>query len=89
MDELSIEFWTTLIKVARKPKDPEALRRFHVNLTHVTGQYYVMEGDLDALREDCPGIAFRAIGEGAVGCLGDLTEDELKAICLDSFGVTL
>ncbi len=84
-----VEFWTTLIKVARKPKDPEARRKFDVNLTHVTGPYYIMEGDLDALREDCPGIAFRKIEQGAVGALGGLSETELKAVCLESYGVIL
>ena len=81
-----IEFWTTLIRVTHR-RSPEAQRSLEGNCTHVTGDYYIMEGDVDCLRND--GVECQEIAEGAVGCLGDLSEQELKAVCLNSYGVTL
>ena len=83
---MTVEFWTTLIKVTRKPT-PEAQRSLDVNCTHVTGNYYIMEGNVDCLRDD--GVRCKEIEEGAVGALGGLNEDELQAVCLSSYGVTL
>lgn len=83
---MSVEFWTTLIKVTRRP-DEQAQRSLDVNCTHVTGNYYIMEGDVDCLRAD--GVRCKEIEEGAVGCLGGLSETELKTVCLESYGVTL
>lgn len=84
---ITVEFWTTLIKITRKPTTPEAQRSLDLNCTHVTGPYYIMEGDTDCLRDD--GLRFREIEQGAVGALGGLSEDELKAVCLESYGVEL
>lgn len=81
-----VQFWTTLIKVCGAPT-PKAKRSLEINCTHVTGDYWIMEGDVDCLRDD--GVRLREVGEGIVGCLGDLTEAELKQVCRDSYGVTL
>jgi hypothetical protein len=84
MSEL-MEFWTTLIKVRRTTSDgAEALR---ANCTHVTGPYWIMEGDLDYLRE--AGVRFSEVAQGVVGSLGDLSEEELREVCLRSYGVRL
>lgn len=90
-----MEFWTTLIKVTKADntvapnayKGTTARKSLETNCTHVTGDYWIMEGETDALRDD--GIEFKEIAEGAVGNLGDLTEKELIQVCLDSYGVKL
>lgn len=85
---MTIEFWTTLIKVTRRPT-PEQRSELEANCTHVTGPHWIMEGETDYLREQ--GIRFREVGQGAVGCLGDIKGDEeaLKLVCLESYGVRL
>jgi hypothetical protein len=82
------EFWTTLIKVTRA-STPRAKESLRANCTHVTGSYWIMEGDVDSLRTD--GVRCREVAEGAVGCLGDIldNEAELKKVCLQSYGVEL
>ena len=76
-----MEFWTSLIKTK---EDNESLR---ANCTHVTGEYWIFEGDLDFL-----GVRpsrYTVVAEGAVPCLGDLSEQELIAGCLEWYGVDL
>jgi hypothetical protein len=79
-------FWTTLVEVTREPTDAQ-LAALTANCTHVTGRYWIMEGDTDYLRDE--GIRIREVAEGAVGALGDLTETGLVKVCLDSYGVRL
>jgi hypothetical protein len=81
-----IRFWTTLIKVTREPL-AEQRRALGANCTHVAGPYWIMEGETDYLRDE--GIRFREVAEGEVGALGDLSEGELRQVCLDSYGVEL
>lgn len=81
-----MEFWTTLIKVTKKAEG-EALKSLEGNCTHVTGDYWIMEGDVDCLRDD--GVQLEELAEGAVGSLGGLSEKELKDVCLDSYGIKL
>ena len=83
---MSFDFWTTLIKVTEKPTG-SALESLEGNCTYVTGDYYIFEGDLEVLVDD--GVVFEQVAEGVVGALGGLTEDELKQVCLDSYGVKL
>lgn len=78
-----IRFWTTLIKVTRRPT-PDQDAALRANCTHVSGPYWIMEGDTDYLREE--GIHFQEVAEGAVGALGDLTTAELRKVCADSYG---
>lgn len=80
-----IQFWTTLIKV-REPT-PQAAEALRANCTHVTGPYWIMEGDVDCLRDE--GVRLIEVAEGAVGSLGDLTESELVQVCRDSYGIDL
>lgn len=81
---METEFWTTLLKVEPRSEKAQALI---ANCTHVTGPYWIMEGDTDYLRAE--GIRFDVIAEGAVGCLGGLSESELIQVCSDSYGVDL
>jgi len=82
--EVKLEFWTTLIVVA-KEQTVEAVRSLKANCTYVDNWCWIFEGDLDVLTED--NVKFRAIGEGAVPCLGDLSKPELVELCMDVFGV--
>ena len=79
------EFWTTLIKVTKPMISEQANRALCANCTHVSGPYWIMEGDLDYLGDE--GVPFAAVAEGAVGALGGLSEGELRQVCLDSYGV--
>lgn len=81
-----IQFWTTLIRVTRRPT-PEQLDKLQANCTHITGPWWIMEGDTNYLRGE--GIRLREIQEGAVGALGGLSTTELKQVCRDSYGVQL
>jgi len=80
------QFWTTLIEVTEKPTG-KALESLEINCTHVTGNYWIMEGEVDCLRDD--GVRLKEIAEGAVGSLGELSEKELKEVCLQAYGVRL
>ena len=90
-----MEFWTTLIKVldaadtvaSNAHEDRTARQTLEDNCTHVTGDYWIMEGDVDYLRD--MGVKLEEVAEGAVGSLGGLTEKQLKQVCLDSYGVKL
>ena len=79
-----MEFWTTLIQVTGAPTiaSRDALRK---NCTHVAGPYWIMEGDVDYLRDE--GVHLLELAEGAVSSLGDLSPAELKQVCLRSFRV--
>jgi hypothetical protein len=82
-----MEFWTTLIREKKPRHSHKALASLEANCTHVTGDYWIMEGDVETLRDE--GVRFEEVAQGAVQSLGDLTEDELKEICLDAYGVKL
>ncbi len=85
-DGESWQFWTTLVEVTENPTG-RALESLQINCTHVTGDYWIMEGEVDCLRDD--GVKLKEIAEGAVGALGGLSEKELKKVCLLAYGVTL
>lgn len=79
-----MEFWTTLIKVKNPPTE-SAKDALEANCTHVNRNYWIMEGDVDALRDE--GVVCEEVAEGAVGALGGLSKNELIQVCLDSYGV--
>lgn len=81
-----MEFWTTLIRVTEE-LNARALKSLEANCTHVAGDYWIMEGDVDVLRYD--GVVCDEVAEGAVGSLGGLTERQLRQVCLDSYGINL
>lgn len=75
-------FYVKLIKV--NPEQSEnAKKSLEGNCTHVSGNYYIFEGEIECLSDD--GVKFKEIENGVVGGLGGLTEDELIQVCLDSF----
>ena len=78
---MSIEFWTSLIKT------PEANEFLNKNCTHVTGEYWIFEGENELLSDELD--QFQIIAEGAVPCLGDFTEKELIAGCDEWFGIEI
>lgn len=79
-----IEFWTTLVKITRRPTS-EQLQTLEANCTHVKGPFWIMEGDVDYLRDE--GIRLREVAEGAVGALGGLNMAQLCQVCSKSYGV--
>lgn len=72
---MSIEFWAKLIKVLELT---DSIRR---NCTHVVGDYWIFEGDEDALEGQ-----FEILAEGSVPSLGGLSQEKLIEICGESFG---
>lgn len=81
-----MEFWTTLIRV-RGIVSRQAHSALEANCTHVAGAYWIMEGEVEYLRQQ--GVRFVEVAEGAVPSLGDLSEQELRQVCLESFGVRI
>ena len=78
-----MDFYATLIKVIHL-EDDRGCESLDTNCTHVIGDYYIMEGDIDCLRDD--GVHLQEIYEdGIVPCLGGLSKDELVEICKNSF----
>jgi len=71
-----MEFMANLIKA-------EETEFILVNCTHVKGRWWIFEGDLEFFEGD-----YEFYGEGVVGSLGGLTEDQLIATCLGVFNIT-
>lgn len=78
-----MEFLVTLIKV-KYVKDEASLISLGANCTHVDDNYWIMEGDIELLKDE--GLKFDVVGEGAVSCLGGLSREELKKICYEDLG---
>jgi len=81
-----MEFWTTLIVVA-KEQSVEAASSLKANCTYVDNLCWIFEGDIEVLEDD--GVEFNIIGEGAVPCLGDLSKAELVELCKDIYGINV
>jgi len=81
-----MEFWTTLIVVA-KEQSPEAIKLLKANCTYVDNWCWIFEGDIELLADD--GVKFNELAEGAVPSLGDLSKSELVELCEDGFGVNV
>ena len=78
---MSLTFWTTLLMVTSAT---EAGHKFlEANCTHVLGPYWIMEGDVDFLRDS--GVEFEHIDEGAVSSLGGLSQEELLTVCRQAY----
>jgi len=76
-----MEFWTSLIKTKA---DNPTLRS---NCTHVTGEYWIFEGDIEFLGVEQG--EYEVVAEGGVPCLGDMGEHELIRGCLEWYGIDL
>jgi len=79
-----MEFLTTLIKI-KGNQNKKARQSLVDNCTHVTGGYYIMEGDVDCLRDD--GVVLEEIEEGAVPSLVGLSDKEMMEVCQVAYGV--
>jgi hypothetical protein len=81
---MDIEFWTTLIVVA-KEQSVEAAHSLKVNCTYVDNWCWIFEGDIECLEDD--GVKFKELAEGAVPCLGDMSRADLVDLCKGVFGI--
>lgn len=78
-----MEFWIKLIEVL-ETKNQEARNDLCANCTHVSGNYWLFEGDEFALDD---GIEFQIIGEEALEGYGDLSGSEIKKMVIDMYNV--
>ena len=79
-------FWVNLIRVL-SAKTGQAKDSLYVNCSHVTGDFFFMEGDLECLSDD--GVEFSFVAEGSVDSLGGLSMNEKIKLCERNFGVEL
>lgn len=79
---MNFQFEVKLIKSASEQTE-DGIKALHDNCTHVAGDVWIYEGDKEALEDD--GALFEIIDIGVVGCLGDLSEDELIQLCKNTF----
>lgn len=84
--EYPLQFEVSLIKVA-PAQSAKASQSIIDNCTHVDGLYHIFEGYEDVLKDD--GVVFSVVGGGIVGCLGDLSKDQLIDLCRDELGVDI
>lgn len=78
-----MEFWVKLIEV-NETKNQEARDDLNANCTHIANNYWLFEGDQEALNE---GIEFNIVGEEALENYGDLSSSELKRMVRDIYNV--
>jgi len=76
-----VEFWVKLIKV-KETKDQDARDNLYANCTHVSGSYWLFEGDEDYLDE---GIDFKVIGADAIEGYDDLSGSEIKSMVEEAY----
>ena len=76
--ETSIQFYVKLLKVRQAGDDISR------NCTHVKDDYWIFEGDEESLDSK-----FEIVGEGVVGPLGGLSQQELIEICDQDLGVAI
>lgn len=80
---MEFTFEVNLIRVSDSVL-PEQVKELESNCTHVIGDYWIYEGDEAFL--DAP---FVVLKRGIVGPLGDLSEDKLRNIVEESFGIKI
>jgi len=78
-----MDFLVKLIEVT-ETKNKEARDDLYANCTHVANNYWLFEGDEDALND---GISFDIVGEEAIECTGDLSSSELKKMVANTYNV--
>ena len=76
-------FLVKLIEV-NETKDHNARKDLYANCTHVAKDYWLFEGDKEALNE---GIDFVIVGEAAIEAYGGLTGSELKCMVSDAYDI--
>lgn len=81
-----MEFWVNLIVTAKEQSD-KAADNLKGNCTYIDNNVWIYEGERWCLEDD--GVLFNVISEGAVPCLGDLSQKELVELCSDIFDVDI
>lgn len=80
-----MEFWVKLIQVNNTSCE-DARKDLYANCTHVINDYWLFEGDEDALHF---GINFQIVDEQAIGGTGDLNTIELIELVRENYDVSL
>lgn len=78
-----MEFMVKLIEV-RETLDQDARDDLCGNCTHVAHDYWLFEGDEEALNE---GITFDIVGEEAIEGHGDLTGSQIKKMVCEIYNI--
>ena len=85
---MEFEFLVNLI-VINSPvnQTQKAIESIEANCTHIDNNVYLMEGDIESLKDD--GVDFNVMEEGVVGPLGGLSTKELVKVCVDAFEIDI
>lgn len=78
-----MEFMVKLIEV-NETKNIEARDSLYRNCTHVARDFWLYEGDMEALNE---GIDCILVGEQAIEGTGGLTGSEIKKLVIDLYNI--
>lgn len=78
-----MEFLVKLIEVC-DTKDQEARDNLYSNCCHVAKDFWLFEGDEEALNN---GIEFKIVGEAAIGGYGDMTGIEIKRMVCEIYNI--
>ena len=78
-----MEFWVKLIEI-NETKDADARDDLQRNCTHVARNYWLFEGDEEALND---GIDFDVVGDEAIEGHGDLTSREIIDMVSEIYNV--
>ena len=76
---MDLRFWVKLIEV-RSDLSLEEKEEIKANCTFVKNNIWIFEGDEEFLQ-----ARFKVLSEGAVGCLGDLSQEQLVDLSKDIF----
>ena len=76
-----MEFLVSLIRT-HGVQTESAKKALLDNCTHVDGDFYLYEGDVDFL-----GAEFTVLGEGVVNSLGGMSKRQLRDLCWSIFGI--
>lgn len=80
-----MDFFVNLIRVS-DTKNVAARSDLQSNCTHITGPYWLYEGEGWALDE---GITFETVGVAAIESYGDLSGRQLQEMVQNMYGVEL
>jgi len=78
-----MDFLVKLIEV-KETKRQDARTDLNANCTHVAHDFWLFEGDVEALHE---GIDIEVIGEEAIEGYGDMSGMDLKRMLIDVYNV--
>ena len=78
-----MEFLVKLLEVS-DTKDQDARDDLYANCCHVAKDFWLFEGDEEALNE---GIEFKILGEEAIEGFGDMSGSEIKRMVCDIYNI--